>query len=42
MVKRFGFSKQHWSNCLLGRTWMGETGMAAAVWLLLQRSSSDT
>jgi hypothetical protein len=42
VVQRFGFSKQHWSNCLLGRSWMGETGMAAAVWLLLQRSSSDT
>ncbi|MGB3763758.1 MAG: hypothetical protein WA966_11085 [Ornithinimicrobium sp.] len=39
---RFGFSKQHWSNCLLGRAWMGETAMAAAVWLLLRRSPPDT
>ena len=42
VTQRFGFSKQQWSNCLLGRTWMGETGMAAAVWLLHQRSGSDT
>lgn len=37
---RFGFSKQHWSNCLLGHAWMGETGMAAAVWLLLEHPAS--
>lgn len=34
VTERFGFSKQFWSACLLGRIWMGETGLAAAVWLL--------
>lgn len=28
---RFGFSKQLWSRCLHGETWMGETVLAAAV-----------
>lgn len=31
----FGFSKQHWSDCLHGRAWMGETVLAAALTLLL-------
>ena len=32
---RFGFSKQLWSRCLLGETWMGEVVLAAAVSELL-------
>lgn len=33
---RFGFSKQHWSRCLNGWTWMGETTLSALIWLLDQ------
>lgn len=35
VTKRFGFSKQHWSDCLLGKAWMGDTVLAAAVSVLL-------
>lgn len=31
VTRRFGFSKQYWSRCLLGQAWMGETVQAAAV-----------
>ena len=31
---RFGFSKQYWSRCLHGEAWMGETVLAAAIWVL--------
>lgn len=31
----FGFSRQHWSDCLAGRTWMRERTLLAAHALLL-------
>lgn len=31
VTTRFAFSKQYWSVCLLGKAWMGETVLAAAV-----------
>ncbi|WP_157605838.1 hypothetical protein [Phycicoccus sp. Soil802] len=31
VTARFEFSKQYWSACLLGKAWMGETVLAAAV-----------
>ena len=31
----FGFSTSFWSDCLLGKSWMGETVLAAAVSALL-------
>jgi hypothetical protein len=37
----FGFSKQYWSRCLLGYTWMGETVFAAATGLLLDSPPPD-
>ncbi|GAB3077725.1 hypothetical protein [Pedococcus soli] len=38
VCQRFGFSKQLWSRCLLGESWMGETVLAAAVSELVTRS----
>jgi hypothetical protein len=34
VATRFGFSRQHWSNCTRGHGWMGETVLAAAIWAL--------
>lgn len=33
--RRFGFSRQHWSRCIHGDSWMGSTTMAAAIAHLL-------
>jgi len=40
----FGFSRQHWSDCLVGRSWMGPATYAAAIAALLdiQERISDT
>lgn len=35
VTRAFGFSKQYWSLCLLGKAWMGETLLAAAVSVVL-------
>jgi hypothetical protein len=36
LTARFGFSRSYWNDCLLGKKWMGETMLAAAVSLVLQ------
>lgn len=35
LASRFGFSRQHWSLCMTGQAWMGETLLAAAISELL-------
>lgn len=35
MGRRFGFSRQTWSRCMLGERWMGETVLAAVLSILL-------
>jgi hypothetical protein len=39
VTERFAFSKQYWTLCLNGQAWMGETVLAAAVELVLDRDS---
>lgn len=38
MGRQFGFSRQTWSRSMLGQRWMGETLMAAIVWVMGQPS----
>ncbi len=39
VTDKFGFSTSQWSLCLSGKAWMGETVLAAAVSVLLNRRS---
>jgi hypothetical protein len=33
--RAFGFSRQHWSDCQLGKAWMGEDTLTASLAVLL-------
>lgn len=36
VTAEFGFSRSYWNDCLLGKAWMGETMLAAAVSVVLR------